>query len=134
METRKEELKRELQQIRAKELEQELAKSEELAGNVDAIQRVEDAKADRYERQQTAKSERLVMWGDFSIKFIIALFVSFAFIYIIYTGSMASVEEELIGGGSKTSSLFNLLSVVGPLFGMVLQYYFGSKKKSSNGE
>ena len=132
--TRKEELKDELNAIRAKELEQELAKSEALAGNVESIQKVEDAKANRYERQQAAKSARWIMFGDFSIKFSIALFVSAAFIYIIWTGSMASVEEELIGGGSKTSSLFNLLSVVGPLFGMVLQYYFGTKKKSANGE
>ena len=134
MQSRKEELKNELQQIRAKELEQELAKSEKLAGNVESIQKVEDAKADRYERQQSAKARRFVMAGDFILKFCIAVAVSVAFIYIIYTGSMASVEEELIGGSTKTSSLFNLLSVVGPLFGYVLSYYFGKNKVSSDGE
>ena len=143
--TRKEELQEELSSIKAKELELQLAELDEVEGSAFSIEKIESARADRLERVANAAAERdikireskshdKVMFGDFILKFLIAIAVSAAFIYIIYTGSMASVEEELIGGKSKSSSLFNLLSVVGPLFGMVLQYYFGSKKAASNGE
>ena len=143
--TRKEELQEELSSIKAKELELQLADLDKIEGSACAIEKIESARADRLERVANATAERdirvresdghtKIMYGDFFIKFFIAIAVSASFIYIIYTGSMASVEEELIGGKSKSSSLFNLLSVVGPLFGMVLQYYFGSKKAAANGE
>ncbi len=132
--TRKEELLSELNDIKSKELQSELDKSYQLAGSADTVEKIQDAKAERYERQQSAKSHRWIMFGDFSIKFFIAFAVSGAFMYIVHAGSIASVDEELIGGTSKTSSLFNLLSVVGPLFGMVLQYYFGKNKAGANGE
>ena len=57
--------------------------------------------------------------------------------YIVYHGSMAPVVKstDLIGvTSSKGNGLFQLLSVVGPLFGMVLSYYFGKTKSSINGE
>ena len=156
MGTRRQELLEELNKIRSKEVNEQLINLESIEGSAIAQLELEKAKADHKVKLECAKAEheikvaeskaaisekkvesashKIIMIGDFLLKFFIAIIVSAAFIYIVFTGSMASVEEELIGAGSKTSSLFNLLSVVGPLFGMVLQYYFGSKKKSSNGE
>ena len=56
--------------------------------------------------------------------------------YVVVTGNMDAMEEpntfaQAVNGGSGN---FQLLSVLGPLFGMVLQYYFGTKKKSAIGE
>ena len=154
--TRKQELQEELNNIRAQEIEAKLKESEELESSAIAIQQVQAAKAkselniattkadaelkvemaksDHAQKKIENKSHMFVTMGDFLLKFGIAFSISAAFLYIVYTGSMASVDEELIGGTSKTSSLFNLLSVVGPLFGMVLNYYFGKGKSSINGE
>ena len=132
--TRKEELQEELNLIRAKEIEIKLKEAEGLEDSAMTLEKVECAKADRYEKKIEAKTHRAVTLGDFALKFVIASAISGAFMYIVYAGSQASVAEELIGGTSKTSSLFNLLSVVGPLFGMVLSYYFGKSKSSVNGE
>ena len=153
---RKQELLDELNKIRGKEIEKQLIELDKTESSAVAIQHIEQAKAKSALdiecaktandlKIENAKSEnkrkniehmthRAVTIGDFSLKFLIASAVSGAFMYIVWTGSMASVEEELIGGSSKSTSLFNLLSVVGPLFGMVLSYYFGKTKSSVNGE
>ena len=143
--TRKQELQEELNKIRALEIEKDLKVAEGVESSATAIQKIEASKAkaeleiacaraEIYEKKVEARTHRSVTIGDFILKFTIASAISGAFMYIVYAGSQASVTEELIGGASKTSSLFNLLSVVGPLFGMVLSYYFGKSKSSVNGE
>ena len=120
--TRKEELQQELDAIQRKEVEAKLKDLNNLEGSVDSQLKLADAKGANF-----------IMKGDFWIKLLIGAGVTFAFLFTVWKGTMVSVQEG-VTGGSESSSLFNLLSVVGPLFGIVLQYYFGTKKKSSNGE
>ena len=135
--TRKQELQEELNSIRAQEIENQLLKEEELGSSAEAIQKSEDAKASRNERRIEAITHRAVTVGDFILKFTIAAAISGAFMYIVWAGSQMPITKasELIGASpSKDNGLFQLLSVVGPLFGMVLSYYFGKSKSSINGE
>ena len=135
--TRKQELQEELNNIRAKEIEDQLIKDEELGSSVGAIQKAKDAEAIRNERKIEAKTHRAVTIGDFILKFTIASAISGAFMYIVYAGSQMPITKAsaLIGAApTKDNGLFQLLSVVGPLFGMVLSYYFGKSKSSVNGE
>ncbi len=120
--TRKEELQKELSLIEEKEIKVRLEDAKKAALLIkDKSKEIE------------AKSHRTIMYGDFGIKFFIALAISAAFMHIVYTGNAGAMEEQDILNISGSGN-FQLLSVVGPLFGMVLQYYFGTKKKSANGE
>ena len=157
--TRKQELQEELNKIRALEIEKDLKVAEGVESSATAIQRieaskakaeleismakadadlkVETAKSDNYQKKLESFSHRFVTMGDFMLKFCIASAISCAFMYIVYAGSQAPVVKasELIGASTtKDNGLFQLLSVVGPLFGMVLSYYFGKSKSSINGE
>ena len=125
MQSRKEELKKELKAIQDKEMAEKLKDLNHLEGSVESTLKLKDA-----------QSHRNIMYGDFFIKFAMALFVSLAFIHIVYTGNVDAMTEgqKLIGAKTVGNGNFQLLSVVGPLFGMILQYYFGTKKKSANGE
>ena len=156
MESRKQELQKELNDIRAKEVETKLLEMEGLESSASAIQKIEQAKAKAELDISCAKSEaqlkidtsrsenshkrmesmthRFVTIGDFLLKFGIATAISISFIYIVYTGSIESLQEEFYPAATQSDTLFSLLSVVGPLFGMVLSYYFGKSKSSVNGE
>ena len=123
--TRKEELKQELSAIESKEMEARLTELNYIESSVESQLKLGEA-----------KSHRHIMYGDFIIKLLVAAGVTAAFMYVVVTGNMDAMEEpntfaQAVNGGSGN---FQLLSVLGPLFGMVLQYYFGTKKKSANGE
>ena len=135
MESRKQELLSELQEIKSKEIAIEVEKSTELAGGAENLIKLEEAKAKLYKEKQDAKVHTWVMGGDFLIKFLMALFIAVAFLYIVYTGNVEAMagSKSLIGESSGNGN-FQLLSVIGPLFGMVLSYYFGKSKASANGE
>ena len=134
MESRKEELLAELQEIKSKEVQAEIEKSTELAGGAENIIKLEEAKTKAYKEKKDALSHSIVMGGDFLIKFLMALFISIAFLHIVYTGNVDAMASTNLIGETSTNGNFQLLSVIGPLFGMVLSYYFGKSKASANGE
>ena len=134
MESRKQELLQELQEIKSKEIAIEVEKSTELAGGADSLIKVEEAKARISKEKKDALVHTWVMGGDFLIKFLMALFISVAFLHIVYTGAIDGMEKTNLIGESSGNGNFQLLSVIGPLFGMVLSYYFGKSKASANGE
>ncbi len=111
---RKDELLKELQIINNKELKDK----------VDKI---------GYSKTEEQKAHNFVMRGDFLLKFIMASGILASFVWIVYTGNVDAMEEKGFSVGSGGGN-FQLLSVVGPLFGMVLQYYFGKNKAGANGE
>ena len=121
--TRKEELQQELVSIQKKELETKL---EEL-GNLESSVKSQVELVN-------AKSHRNIMYGDFVIKLAVALFVSVAFMYVVVTGHWDQMEDGGLIGSPAGNGNFQLLSVLGPLFGLVLSYYFGKSKASANGE
>ena len=112
-------------------------RKDDLLKELHEIQRSELAdKVTKMGYSQTAeqKNHNFVMRGDFLIKFLMAVAVSSAFIYIVYTGNVEAMEGAKgfsVGAGAGN---FQLLSVVGPLFGMVMSYYFGKSKAGANGE
>ena len=121
---RKEELQQELDAIQKKEMAAKLQELNSIESSVDAQLRLKEA-----------KSHNFVMKGDFFVKFLAALVISAAFIYIVIQGTMAEMQTGLVGSpASNASVFFQLLSVVGPLQGMILQYFFGTSKASANGE
>ena len=132
--TRKQELLGELQEIKAKEVQIEIDKSTEMAGGADNLIRVEQAKAKIKKDRSDANAHKWVMFGDFTIKFLMALFISLAFLHIVYTGNVDAMGSTNLVGETSSNGNFQLLSVIGPLFGMVLSYYFGKTKSSANGE
>ena len=119
---RKEELQQELDAIQKKEMANKLKELNSIESSVASQIRLKDAKAHDF-----------VMKGDFIIKFCMALFVSIAFMYVVWTGNTMETQPGLIGSVPNNSN-FELLSVLGPLFGLVLSYYFGTTKASANGE
>ena len=120
--TRKEELKKELGVIEEKEMAVMLKDLKSLNETVDNKIKYQDAIAHKW-----------IMGGDFLIKLFVAVGVTAAFMHVVYTGNVDAMESDLIGGTAPNGN-FQLLSVLGPLFGMVLQYYFGKNKAGSNGE
>ena len=118
MSTRKEELQAELKAIQDKEIAKKLQELSHLEESVDSQIAIEEA-----------KSHKFVMKGDFWIKLLSALGITGAFFYVAITSHHAGMNA--IYSGSENSSL---LSVLGPLFGIVLQYYFGKSKAGANGE
>ena len=122
--TRKEELQKELNVIEEKELSVKLKEMKNIEGSIDNKLKLEEASAHKY-----------IMYGDFIIKLIVALFVSVAFMHVVYTGNVDAMSGDgaLIGAPAGNGN-FQLLSVLGPLFGLVLSYYFGKSKASANGE
>ena len=122
--TRKEELQKELSVIEEKELSVKLKEMKDIEGSIDNKLKLEEASAHKY-----------IMYGDFAIKLIVALFVSVAFMHVVYTGNVDAMSGDgaLIGAPAGNGN-FQLLSVLGPLFGLVLSYYFGKSKASANGE
>ena len=134
MESRKQELLTELQEIKHREVQAEIEKSTELAGGAENLIKVEEAKAKLHKEKKDSLVHVWVMGGDFLIKFLMALFISLAFLHIVYTGNVEAMEGTSLIGESKSNGNFQLLSVIGPLFGMVLSYYFGKSKASANGE
>ena len=120
--TRKEELQKELSVIEEKELSVKLKEVQHLEGSIENKLKLESSRAHKY-----------IMYGDFGIKFCMALFVSIAFMYVVWTGNTMETQPGLIGSVPNNSN-FELLSVLGPLFGLVLSYYFGTTKASANGE
>ena len=120
--TRKEELEKELDIIHKKEMSEKLKDLKGLNESVENKLRVQDAIAHKW-----------IMGGDFLIKLFVAVGVTAAFMHVVYTGNAESMgtDNNFTVGGSGN---FQLLSVLGPLFGMVLQYYFGKNKAGSNGE
>ena len=117
---RKLELEQELHAINKKEMEKKLKDLNHLDSSIESQLRLKDA-----------KSHDFVMKGDFIIKFLMALFVSVAFMYVVWTGNTMDHSDIV---GYPQDSNFQLLSVLGPLFGLVLSYYFGTTKASANGE
>ena len=132
METRKQELLKEINDIRAKEIEAQLIKEEELGSSAETILKLENAKAVRNLEKYDQKSHNFIMKGDFILKFVIASVISGAFIYTVITGVNAKQATDLLG--SSSGSHFQIISVLGPLFGAIIQYYFGKNKAASNGE
>ena len=113
--TRKDELIDELKQIQGKQIEKT----------------VNELKPDP---PKSNRAHDTVMYFDLLIKFCVAVAVSASFLYIVYTGNVEAMEGAKgfsVGAGAGN---FQLLSVVGPLFGMVMSYYFGKSKASANGE
>lgn len=119
--TRKEEIQKELDAIHKKEMADKLKELKTVEGSIDNQLRLEEA-----------RSHKFVMKGDFIIKFCMALFVSVAFMYVVWTGN--TMEPSRLVGDPLQDNNFQLLSVLGPLFGLVLSYYFGTTKASANGE
>ena len=122
MSTRKEDLKKELKAIQDKEIAEKLKDLDGLKESVDSKIKYQDAVAHKW-----------IMGGDFLIKLFVAVGVTAAFMHVVYTGNVDAMEQNLIGEASPNGN-FQLLSVLGPLFGMVLQYYFGKNKAGVNGE
>ena len=118
---RKLELQQELDIINKKEMEKKLKELNHLENSVESQLKLSEA-----------KSHKFVMRGDFIIKFFMAFAVSFAFMYVVWTGN--TMEPSNLIGSAPQDNNFQLLSVLGPLFGMVLSYYFGNTKASANGE
>ena len=121
--TRKYELQKELALIEEKELKSKLKDLKNIEGTIENKLRLQDAIAHKW-----------VMFGDFFIKLAVALFVSIAFMYVVVTGHWDQMEEGGLIGSPAGNGNFQLLSVLGPLFGLVLSYYFGKSKASANGE
>ena len=131
--TRKQELQEELNNIRAKEIETQLIKEEELNTSSYAVQSAKDAESARALQESETKSHTFIMKGDFLLKFFIAVTISAAFIYSVISGVSVQQETNLLGNSSGGSH-FQIISVLGPLFGAIIQYYFGKNKAASNGE
>ena len=124
MSTRKEDLKKELKAIQDKEIAQKLK-------DLDGIEESIESKI----KYQDAVAHKWIMGGDFLIKLFVAVGVTAAFMHVVYTGNIDAMESgKVLIDGSSGNGNFQLLSVLGPLFGMVLQYYFGKNKAGSNGE
>ena len=122
--TRKEELQQELSSIENKEMEAKLTELNHLESSVESQLKLTEA-----------KSHRNIMYGDFAIKIAVAFGVTAAFMHVVYTGNAeAMTNDSEFGLVSASNGNFQLLSVLGPLFGMVLQYYFGKNKAGANGE
>ena len=119
---RKDELQSELKAIEKKEMEKALCELNHLEASVDSKLKLKEA-----------QSHSHIMYGDFLIKLFVAVGVTAAFMHVVYTGNVDAMEQNLIGETSPNGN-FQLLSVLGPLFGMVLQYYFGKNKAGANGE
>ena len=115
--TRKEELEKELGAIHEKEMVKKLEEMKDIEGSVEAQLRI-----------KKEKMHKMVTEVDLALKFLIAVFVSAAFLFTIYHGVMHG------NSGTKASVHFQMISVLGPLFGAVLQYYFGKNKAGANGE
>ena len=122
MANRKEDLQAELKAIEKKEMAKKLEDVKTINEHVDNKIKYQDAIAHKW-----------IMGGDFLIKLFVAVSVSAAFMHVVYTGNVDAMESDLIGGTAPNGN-FQLLSVLGPLFGMVLQYYFGKNKAGANGE
>ena len=120
--TRKDELKQELDAINKKEMEKKLEELHSIESSVKSQVKLSEV-----------KSHRNIMYGDFAIKLLVAAGVTIAFMHVVYTGNVDAMETNLIGETAPNGN-FQLLSVLGPLFGMVLQYYFGKNKAGANGE
>ena len=122
--TRKEELKKELGVIEEKEM---AVKLKDLKGLNETV--------DNKIKYQNAIAHKWIMGGDFLIKLGVAVGVTAAFMHVVYTGNVEAMSGDggLIGAPAGNGN-FQLLSVLGPLFGMVLQYYFGKNKAGANGE
>ena len=133
MENRKSELLAELSELRAIEIEKQLKETEGIIESAKELDDIEALKSERRLKENDANSHGWVMRGDFFIKFCMAVAISAAFMYITYVGTMSSQDSQVLEFG-KSSGHFQLLSVIGPLFGMVLSYYFGKSKSSANGE
>ena len=119
---RKEELQIELNDIKKKEMAKKLEDLNSLEASVESQVKLKDS-----------KSHRHIMYGDFAIKLLVAVGVTAAFMHVVYTGNVDAMQPDLLGNKSPNGN-FQLLSVLGPLFGMVLQYYFGKNKSGANGE
>ncbi len=130
--TRKEELLNELNEIKSKEVLEQVEKNTELMGSAQVIEARTQAACDRAHAKAEANTHRFVIKGDFLLKLLIAIATSAAFVYIVINGTVNASEQEY--GLVSNNSDFQLLSVVGPLFGMILQYYFGKNKAGTNGE
>ena len=115
--SRKEELEKQLEAIENKEMAEKLEELKHIDSSLDAKIRL--------------KKEELhedAIKTDLFIKGFIAFFTGAAFLFTIYHG----VQHGHVG--AKASVHFQMLSVLGPLFGAVLQYYFGKSKAGANGE
>ena len=121
--SRKEELHDELLVIKEREMKSRLDEMAELEESVEARIRV-----------RHAYTHDNIMVGDFVIKLLMALCIAGGFFYTVYTG----VNDESMGIVSKTTVKsnvhFQMISVLGPLFGAIIQYYFGKNKAGANGE
>ena len=114
---------------RKEELLEELAVIEkrEMAKKLEELKDIDSSLASKIEAK-SAKVHNDIMYGDFLIKFAIAVSIGLAFIYTVIEG----VHNGSVG--QKASVHFQMISVLGPLFGAVLQYYFGKNKAGANGE
>ena len=122
--TRKEELQKELDAIKSKEMATKLKDLNSLEASVDSQVRLAET-----------KSHRNIMYGDFAIKIAVAFGVTAAFMHVVYTGNAEAMSDpNTFQQAVSSNGNFQLLSVLGPLFGMVLQYYFGKNKAGANGE
>ena len=115
--SRKEELEKQLKIINDKEMADRLEELKHIDGSIDSQIRISQE-----------KTHDNIMMGDFLIKFFMAIAVAGGFFF--------TVKEGVLNGnvGAKASVHFQMISVLGPLFGMILQYYFGKNKAGSNGE
>ena len=116
------------------ELQEELAAIEkkEMAAKLEDIKHINEH-VDNKIKYHNSIAHKWIMGGDFAIKFFVAVGVTIAFMHVVYTGNV----DAMGGDNSFTvngNGNFQLLSVLGPLFGMVLQYYFGKNKAGANGE
>lgn len=120
--SRKLELQEELKKIHQKEVEKELSNYDK------AIKDRFDITEDKVKLAEIGMKKKMAL-GDFIIKLSVALGVSASFFYIVVTGhEMPIVDAIEYMPANKSSNKFSILSVVGPLFGMVLQYYFGKRQ------
>ena len=114
---------------RKKELldELEAIEKKEMAKKLEELKDIDSSLTSRL-KEKEVKVHNHIMYGDFFIKFIIAISIGLAFMYTVIQG----VHNGSVG--TKASVHFQMISVLGPLFGAVLQYYFGKNKAGANGE
>ena len=97
--TRKEELQQELSSIENKEMEARLTELNHIESSVDSQLKLGEA-----------KSHRIIMYGDFAIKLLVAAGVTAAFMYVVVSGNMDAMEspntfQQAVAGGNGNFQL-----------------------------
>ena len=114
---------------RKQELQEELSRIQEaeIRKKLDEMQSVESGIQAKLQLEKEEMHHNVIK-VDLFIKTVIALAISIAFFYTVVQGVHHGTS------GTKASVHFQMISVLGPLFGAVLQYFYGKSKAGANGE